>query len=503
MTCPACSTAVPANARFCPGCGSGVRPDPGASDSLKDRLQAAVDDSFLIERLLGRGGMGSVYLAREPALDRLVAIKVLPPERAQSSDLRERFRREARTAAQLSHPNIVPLLTFGEDDGLMYFVMGYVEGEALSTRVQREGRLQAAEAVRILSELAEALGYAHGRGVVHRDVKPENILLEQPKGVVRLTDFGVAKGLASPSSLTTEGAVIGTPHYMSPEQASGRTDVDTRSDIYSMGALAFTLFTGRPPFTGRTASEILRQHLSREVPRLRDQAPELPAALDEAVRRCLAKDPSARWATAADFGKALQTVGDSWWTSLLRRAWTPASSASISGDRAPSSPSTPMPTSPAEFVAAAEEIAVRLGAGAPAEKLRAAAQRLFAEAESLDRLVLALQSAADPVEFRRAEKRLGTLRSIGDPPREVMETVEALTRLRTVSQAATGRLEAAKSGRASILASLRRLHGAARRLVAAKTDASAIADFDEACQSAVSEGATAVAAEAKTDHRSH
>lgn len=185
--------------------------------------------------------MGSVYLAREPALDRLVAIKVLPPDRAQSSDLRERFRREARTAAQLSHPNIVPLLTFGEDDGLMHFVMGYVEGEPLSAKLLREGRLQTGEAVRVLSELADALGYAHSRGVVHRDVKPENILLEQPGGVVRLTDFGVAKGLTSSSSLTTEGAVIGTPHYMSPEQASGGADVDTRSDIYSMGALAFTI----------------------------------------------------------------------------------------------------------------------------------------------------------------------------------------------------------------------------------------------------------------------
>ena len=497
MTCPSCSTSVPAGARFCPGCGGAVRLESGAGDALRERLQSAVDDSFEVQRLLGRGGMGSVYLAREPALDRLVAIKVLPPERAQSPDLRERFRREARTAAQLSHPNIVPLLTFGEDDGLMYFVMGYVEGEPLSTRVQREGRLQTGEAVRMLFELSEALGYAHGRGVVHRDIKPENILLEQPKAMVRLTDFGVAKGLASSSALTTEGAVIGTPHYMSPEQASGRADVDTRSDIYSMGALAFTLFTGRPPFLGRNASEILRQHLTQEPPRLREQVPELPAALDDAIRRCLAKEPSARWNSAPEFAKALQSAGDSWWGSLLRRARTKAPG-SAAPQGAASAPPTPMPTSPAEFLAAAEETAGKLGGGVLADRLRSAASRLATEGESLDRVIIGLQTAADPVELRRAEKRLGALRSITDPPREVTETIDALSRLRMASQNAAARLEAAKSTRASLLGSMRRLHGAARRLAAAKSDAAALADFDAACRGAVSEGDTAVATEGET-----
>jgi serine/threonine protein kinase len=435
--------------------------------------------------------MGSVYLAREPALDRLVAIKVLPPERAQSSDLRERFRREARTAAQLSHANIVPLLTFGEAEGLMYFVMGYVEGEALSARVQREGRLDTAEAVRVLCELADALGYAHGRGVVHRDVKPENILLEVPNGVVRLTDFGVAKGLAASSSLTTEGAVIGTPHYMSPEQAAGRSDLDTRSDIYSMGALAFTLFTGRPPFDGRSVSEILRQHLTREVPRLRDQAPELPAALDDAVRRCLAKEPSARWPSALDFSRALQASGDSWWGSLLRRTGMPrpaplTSSVGISS-------STPMPSSPAEFLSAADSMAGKFGAGALADRLRASASRLAQEASALDRRVLALQAAADPVELRRAEKKLGLLRTVAEPEREVAETIAALIHLTAASRKAAAGLEEAKAARTSVLASFRRLHAAARRLAVAKSDPSAAADFEAACQAAVSEGATMAA----------
>ncbi|MEO5763116.1 MAG: serine/threonine-protein kinase [Vicinamibacteria bacterium] len=484
---------MPAGAKFCPGCGGGVRQATGAGDALRDRLQSALDDSFHIERLLGRGGMGAVYLAREPALDRLVAIKVLPPERARSSDLRERFRREARTAAQLSHPNIVPLLTFGEDENLMYFVMGYVEGEALSSKVQREGRLQTAEAVRVLCELAEALSYAHGRGVVHRDVKPENILLEVPKGLVRLTDFGVAKGLSASSSLTTEGAVIGTPHYMSPEQASGRSDVDARSDIYSMGALAFTLFTGRPPFDGRSASEILRQHLSQEAPRLRENSPELPVALDDAVRRCLAKEPAARWPSALDFRKALLSAGDSWWSSLLRRNWT--SRASPSSFSSAEATSTPMPTSPAEFLAAAEEIAARPWAAPFADRLRATAARLAREAGVLDRIILGLQAAADPVDLRRAEKKIGLLRTVVEPAPEVIETIDALIRFKTAAQNAATRLDEAKLGRTSVLASLRRLYGAARRLGAEKSNPQAAADFDAACQGAVAVGRTAIAAD--------
>ncbi|MDO8678242.1 MAG: serine/threonine-protein kinase [Acidobacteriota bacterium] len=264
MTCSRCNAPAPAGARFCPECGGPLRTDTPTTDGLRQRLQTAVEGTFRIERLLGRGGMGAVYLAREPALDRQVAIKVLPPERAQSADLRERFRREARTAAQLSHPHIVPLLTFGEADGLVYFVMGYVDGETLSNRLQREGPLSVGEAVRVLTELAQALSYAHSRAVVHRDVKPDNVLLEQPRGLVRLTDFGIAKQYAGRPSLTAEGAVIGTPLYMSPEQASGRTDVNARTDIYSLGAVAFTVFTGRPPFEGRSSSDIMRQHLTRQ-----------------------------------------------------------------------------------------------------------------------------------------------------------------------------------------------------------------------------------------------
>ena len=457
---------------------------------MRERLQTAVDDAFYIDRLLGRGGMGSVYLAREPALDRLVAIKVLPPDRAQSTDLRDRFRREARTAAQLSHPNIVPLLTFGESEGLMYFVMGYVEGEALSARVQREGRVQVAEAVRILAELAQALGYAHGRGVVHRDVKPENILLEAPQGLVRLTDFGVAKGLSASSVLTSEGAVIGTPHYMSPEQASGRTNVDARSDIYSMGALAFTLFTGRPPFDGRTASEILKQHLTQSPPSLREQVPELPATLADAVFKCLEKEPSNRWSTALDFSKALQASGDSWWRALIRRAST-AAALPATPVRSTTS-STPPPSSPLEFVKAAEELALRLTPDPVADRLRSAMARLKEEADALDLRLIGLQTVADPVELRRVEKRLAVLGSIQDPGPEIAEAIDALSRLRNALTAAASRLEVVKSDRLSVLGNLRRLHAAARRLASDSRDPRALSDLLAACVVAASEAVTAV-----------
>ncbi len=499
LTCPACATSVPSGARFCPSCGGAIRVEGGASDGLRDRLQAAVEGTFSIERLLGRGGMGAVYLAREPALDRLVAIKVLPPERAQSSDLRERFRREARTAAQLSHPHIVPLLTFGEEDGLMYFVMGYVEGEALSARVHREGRLEVVEAVRVLSELAQALSYAHSRFVVHRDVKPENVLLEQPKALVRLTDFGVAKGIAAASSLTTEGSVIGTPLFMSPEQASGRIDVDARTDIYSLGAVAFTLFTGRPPFDGRSASEIMRQHLTRDVPLMRDHVPGIPAAIDDAVRRCLAKEPSARWRDAVEFSTALQAAGDSWWGALLRRARPAAASVSSPAPTVLGSISTPSPSSPSDFRSALLQLAGGISDEMLASRVKAMASRLADETAAVERGLIGLQMAADPVELRRTDKRLASLREVVDPAAEVTATIDALERLRAASQAAVQKVDAGKSARASAISALRRLYSAARRSAAAPEDKSAREDLNAACQNAVSEGATNIAADDKAE----
>ena len=479
MICPACAASILSGGRFCPSCGAPIRLEGTAADALRHRLQSAVEGTFTIERLLGRGGMGAVYLAREPALDRLVAIKVLPPDRAQSPELRERFRREARTAAQLSHPNIVPLLSFGEDDGFVYFVMGYVEGETLSTRLRRDGRLEVAQAVRILTELAQALSYAHSRAVVHRDVKPDNVLLELPNDIVRLTDFGVAKR-DSVASLTAEGVVIGTPLYMSPEQASGRVDVDARTDIYSLGALAFTLFTGRPPFEGRSASEIMRQHLTRDVPRMREHVPGIPPAIEEAVRRCLAKEASARWRDALEFAAALSSTGDSWWGALLRR--TRPGRAPASRTPAPAgAASTPSPSNPEDYRAALSDLARRLLNPAVAARVGTLAARLADDAQACERARLGLQLAADAIEVKRIEKRLASLRDVVDPSPEVIATVEALRQLKIASHAATGKLNEVASARASTVASLRRLYAAVRRAVAAPDDAATRADLEALC----------------------
>lgn len=484
LTCSRCTSPAPAGARFCPECGGPLRTDTPTTDGLRQRLQTAVVGTFLIERLLGRGGMGAVYLAREPALDRQVAIKVLPPERAQSPDLRERFRREARTAAQLSHPHIVPLLTFGEADGLVYFVMGYVDGETLSHRLQREGPLPVGEAVRVLTELAHALSYAHGRGVVHRDVKPDNVLLEQPGNLVRLTDFGIAKAYVGRPSLTAEGAVIGTPLYMSPEQASGRTDVDARTDIYSLGAVAFTVFTGRPPFEGRSASDIMRQHLTREVPRLRDVAPGIPGSVDEAVQRCLAKEPSGRWRDPIEFSNALTAVSDSWWGTLVRRARPVFIRQPSTTSGQLDSASTPSPSSPSDFRSALLGLAERLTDLSLATRARATAARLADQAEAIDRRLIGLQMASDVVELKRTDKRIASLREIPEPSPEVLATIASLSQLRASSQAAADKVTDARSGRASVLAELRRLYSALRRAVAAADNGAARADLDALCDSA-------------------
>ena len=484
LTCSRCNSPAPAGARFCAECGGPLRTDTPTIDGLRERLQTAVEGTFRIERLLGRGGMGAVYLAREPALDRQVAIKVLPPERAESADLRERFRREARTAAQLSHPHIVPLLTFGEADGLVYFVMGYVDGETLSTRLQREGPLSVGEAVRVLTELAQALSYAHSRAVVHRDVKPDNVLLEQPRGLVRLTDFGIAKQYAGRPSLTAEGAVIGTPLYMSPEQASGRTDVNARTDIYSLGAVAFTVFTGRPPFEGRSSSDIMRQHLTSDVPRLRDVSPGLPAALDEAVQRCLAKEPTARWRDPIEFSNALTAVGDSWWGTIVRRTRPVFVRQQSPASGQLNSASTPSPSSPSDFRSALLGLAERLTDLSLAARARATATRLADRAEAIDRRLIGLQMASDLVELKRTDKRIASLREIPEPSPEVLAMMASLSQLRACSQAAADRVNEARSVRASVIAELRRLYSALRRAVAAADNGATRADLEALCDGA-------------------
>ena len=310
MRCASCSAEFPEGANFCPGCAS-PRPVGSATtapDPLAAALQSAVGTQYEVVRLLGRGGMGAVFLAREPTLERDVAIKVLPPERTASVD-RERFRREARTAARLTHPNIVPLHTFGDVDGTMYFVMGCVRGEPLAARMKRGIDVDAAR--RLLVELADALDHAHRQGVIHRDVKPENVLIDDNSGRAMLTDFGIAKAEGPAAGITTTGVLVGTPAYMSPEQAAGKTDLDGRSDIDSLGVMGYAMLAGRPPFAGASVGDLLVQHMTKHPAPLREVAPGVPDALAAVIMRCLEKDPALRWPDARSLREALVSTDES------------------------------------------------------------------------------------------------------------------------------------------------------------------------------------------------
>ncbi|HVR70338.1 MAG TPA: serine/threonine-protein kinase [Vicinamibacteria bacterium] len=305
LRCHACQSALGEDARFCARCGAPVPVEPAAQgDPLRAALEAKLQAQYRIVRLLGRGGMGAVYLARDMTLDREVAIKVVKTD-SHAREIQDRLRREARTAARLSHPNIVPLHAFGDVEGMPYFVMGYVRGESLATRLRRDGKLPEEDARRVLADVAEALDHAHRQGVVHRDVKPDNVLLDDESGRALLTDFGVAKALGGSETLTAVGSVVGTPSYMSPEQAAGRAEIDGRSDIYSLGVMAYAMLTGRLPFEGKTAADVLTKHLTQEPPPLRSLAPTLSDATLQAVERCLAKDPARRWPDARSLKLAL------------------------------------------------------------------------------------------------------------------------------------------------------------------------------------------------------
>ena len=289
---------------------------------LSSYLQSALGDAYRIERELGGGGMSRVFLAREQALGRAVVIKVLLPVLA--AGLRaERFAREVRVAAAMQHPNVVPLFTTGDAAGLPYYVMPYVSGESLRARLTREGRLPLGDALSILRDVARALAFAHERGVVHRDVKPENVLLAGDAAVV--TDFGIAKALATagtgsgerpergsardPWTLSAVGSAIGTPAYMAPEQAAGDTRVDHRADLYAWGVLAYELLAGAHPFADRaTPQELLSAHLSDTPAPIAYSAPDLSPTLATLVMRCLEKDPARRPESAREILDALAII---------------------------------------------------------------------------------------------------------------------------------------------------------------------------------------------------
>jgi serine/threonine-protein kinase len=250
--------------------------------------------------------MGVVFLGRDVALDRLVAIKLLPPSLAADAELRTRFLTEARTAAGLSHPNIVPIHAVEEHGDLVFFVMGYVDGETLGQRVRRDGPLAPSDVMRIVQEVAWALGHAHARGVIHRDVKPDNVILERETDRVVVTDFGIARRVEG-SDTPKSGVIRGTPQYMSPEQAAGGT-IDGRSDLYSLGVLAFVATTGRLPFEAPTVMGLLAKHAAEPAPSVMSLTPKLSRRFAAAIDRCLEKDPEARWGSAEDFAQEIASV---------------------------------------------------------------------------------------------------------------------------------------------------------------------------------------------------
>jgi tetratricopeptide (TPR) repeat protein len=294
---------------------------------LHNQLQTALGGTYAIARELGGGGMSRVFLATEAALDRKVVIKVLPPEMGAGVN-QDRFQREIQLAARLQHPHIVPLLTAGASGDLRYYVMPFIEGESLRAKLGREGELPVAEAVRYLRDVTDALAYAHAQGVVHRDIKPDNVLISGRHALV--TDFGVAKALSasSGSTLTSLGLALGTPAYMAPEQAAGDPHLDHRADLYATGLLGYEMLTGRLPFSGATPQALLAAHVTEVPEPIERYRPAVPAPLAALLMRCLEKKPADRWQRADELNVALDAVATS-------AASTPADTAPVSAVRLP------------------------------------------------------------------------------------------------------------------------------------------------------------------------
>ncbi len=284
---------------------------PSSEDAeLRAHVQEALSASYDVEQEIGRGGMGIVYRARDKRLKRHVAIKLLPPELSFRRDIRSRFLREAETAAQLSHPNIVPIYSVDEVGNLVFFVMACIDGDNLATLLQKRGPLPIENVRRWFTEVADAMSYAHARGVIHRDIKPDNILLDGIDGRALVTDFGIARAMidsGETSRLTATGMAIGTPAYMSPEQASGDRDLDGRSDLYSLGVVAYQMLVGEPPFIGGTTPALLVKHLAELPVPVSLRRPDVPADLAMIVMRLLEKNPDNRFQSAVEVVQALKT----------------------------------------------------------------------------------------------------------------------------------------------------------------------------------------------------
>ncbi|UCF18903.1 MAG: protein kinase [Gemmatimonadota bacterium] len=320
--CDNCSTPLPVGSKYCnecgtpvPGKGAPAEPSPGHPTDLRQALQMATAGEYEIHHELGRGGMGSVFLAREIGLDRLVAVKVLPPTLMFDEGLIERFKREARMIAKLHHPNIIPVYRVHHSHNLAFYTMHFVPGRSLNELVGPNRVPSLQEVENIMLEAAAGLGYAHKRGVIHRDVKPANILVDGD-GHVHLTDFGIAKALVGNTQLTETGAFIGTPQYMAPEQCEGRM-VDGRADQYSLAAVGYHLLVGHPPFQSDSMKELLYHHLFTPPRPLSALRPDTPLALRDAIHKSLSKDPVERFDSMEDFRMAIEGKGPPVYVSWL------------------------------------------------------------------------------------------------------------------------------------------------------------------------------------------
>ena len=309
VVCSTCRSTLSADASFCPHCGpdSGAlfiserdRVPTGAETETVRRLKAALGPQFEVVRLFGRGGFAEVYEVRDTELERRLAVKVLRSDMAWTPGMLQRFKQEARSVAQLTHPNTVPIHFVGEGEGLVFYVMPFIEGVTLADVMRAEGALDPERAITVALPVLEALDHAHRAGIVHRDIKPDNILIEAGSGRPLLVDFGISKRVneTTPLAEAHDGVIFGTPIYMSPEQALGQHDVDARTDIYAMGALLYHMIVGAPPFTGETAHDIVAQHLTEPVRFPPERAAAMPAWLGDVILRAMAKQPEERFASA-------------------------------------------------------------------------------------------------------------------------------------------------------------------------------------------------------------